>query len=106
MCADFGITFTILLSRRDSVRCAHSMRVLAIDPSLRGTGFAVLETAAAAANGRSSALAAMPLKARACEYGTIKNRADLLPSSCLVAIHDDWRRSSTNTSRIAAPSRG
>ena len=30
----------------------------------------------------------MPLKARACEYGTIKNKADLLPSSCLVAIHD------------------
>ena len=30
----------------------------------------------------------MPLKARACEYGTIKNKSDLLPSSCLVAIHD------------------
>ncbi len=64
------------------------MRVLAIDPSLRGTGFAVLETAAPAANGRSTALTGMPLKARACEYGTIKNKADLLPSSCLVAIHD------------------
>ena len=64
------------------------MRVLAIDPSLRGTGFAILETAVPAANGRSTALAGMPLKARACEYGTIKNKADLLPSSCLVAIHD------------------
>ncbi len=65
------------------------MRVLAIDPSLRGTGFAVLETLGPAAGGRaSSALAAMPLKARSLVYGTIKNKADFLPSSCLVAIHD------------------
>ncbi len=68
------------------------MRVLAVDPSLRGTGFAVLEVAAPSAggsNGRAaSVLMGMPLKARACEYGTIKNKADLLPSSCLVAIHD------------------
>lgn len=52
------------------------MRVLAIDPSLRSTGFAVLEKSAA---GR---------KLRAVEFGIIKNKADLLPSSCLVAIHD------------------
>ena len=71
------------------------MRVLAIDPSLRGTGYAVLEAAAPAANGHQGrgasaavVLLGMPLKARACEYGTIKNKADLLPSSCLVAIHD------------------
>ena len=64
------------------------MRVLAIDPSLRGTGFAVLETDDKPASARSSALASAPLKARAREYGTIKNKADLLPSSCLVAIHD------------------
>ena len=70
------------------------MRVLAIDPSLRGTGYAVLEAAAPAANGHGRtgsaavALLGLPLKARACEYGTIKNKADLLPSSCLVAIHD------------------
>ena len=50
------------------------MRVLAIDPSLRGTGFAILETAGQ--------------KIRALAYGTIKNRADLLPSGCLVAIHE------------------
>ena len=50
------------------------MRVLAIDPSLRGTGFAILETAGT--------------KVRALAYGTIKNRADLLPSGCLVAIHE------------------
>lgn len=53
------------------------MRVLAVDPSLRSTGFAVLEKAAGA-NG----------KIRALEFGIIKNRPDLLPSSCLVAIHD------------------
>ena len=67
------------------------MRVLAIDPSLRCTGFAVLEAAAPSGgnNGRSaSALMGTPLKARACDYGFIKNKADLLPSSCLVAIHD------------------
>ena len=64
------------------------MRVLAIDPSLRGTGYAILEAAAPAANGRTSALSLMPLKARACDYGAIKIKADLLPSSCLVAIHD------------------
>ncbi len=65
------------------------MRVLAIDPSLRGTGYAILESAPPAANGRpATALMSMPMKARACAYGTIKNKADLLPSSCLVAIHD------------------
>jgi crossover junction endodeoxyribonuclease RuvC len=50
------------------------MRVLAIDPSLRGTGFAILEKTGG--------------KVRALTYGTIKNRADLLPSGCLVAIHE------------------
>ena len=51
------------------------MRILAIDPSLRCTGFAVLERLAGA-------------KVRALEYGTIPNAAKLPPSSCLVAIHD------------------
>ena len=64
------------------------MRVLAVDPSLRGTGYAILEAAAPAANGRITAVSMMPLRARACDYGTIKNKADLRPSSCLVAIHD------------------
>ena len=50
------------------------MRVLAIDPSLRGTGFAILEKTG--------------VKVRAVTYGTIRNRADLLPSGCLVAIHE------------------
>lgn len=48
------------------------VRILAIDPSLRCTGFAVLEKVAG--------------KARALEYGTIKNSASLLQSRCLVAI--------------------
>ena len=51
------------------------MRILSIDPSLRSAGFAVLERLAGS-------------KVRALEYGTIKNAAKLLPSSCLVAIHD------------------
>ena len=78
--------------RMRTVRFA-AMRVLAIDPSLRGTGYAILEAAAPAANGQRGtsaavALLGMPLKARSLGYGTIKNKADLLPSSCLVAIHD------------------
>ena len=50
------------------------MRVLAVDPSLRGTGYAILE--------KSGKLL------RAIEFGVIKNSDKLLPSSCLVAIHD------------------
>ena len=49
------------------------MRILAIDPSLRSTGFAVLERLAGA-------------KVRALEYGAIKNPAKLLPSSCLAEV--------------------
>jgi crossover junction endodeoxyribonuclease RuvC len=49
-------------------------RVLAIDPSLRGTGFAVLEKSGG--------------KVRALIYGTIKNSPALLASGCLVAIHE------------------
>jgi crossover junction endodeoxyribonuclease RuvC len=50
------------------------MRVLAIDPSLRGTGFAVVEKIGG--------------KLRALDFGTIKNKSALLPSGCLVAIHE------------------
>lgn len=50
------------------------MRTLAIDPSLRCTGFAVVEKTGT--------------KPRALDFGTIKNGSQLLPSSCLVAIHD------------------
>jgi crossover junction endodeoxyribonuclease RuvC len=50
------------------------MRVLAIDPSLRGTGFAVLEKTGQ--------------RVHALVYGVIKNPDKLLASSCLVAIRD------------------
>ena len=51
-----------------------AMRVLAIDPSLRSTGFAILEKS----NG----------KIRSVEYGLIRNRPEIATSSCLVAIRD------------------
>ena len=50
------------------------MLVLSIDPSLRSTGFAVLEKTGS--------------KARSLEYGLIRNRPDLAVSTCLVAIRD------------------
>lgn len=49
------------------------MRVLAIDPSLRSTGYALLEKGSAGV--------------RVLAYGAVKNQPALLPSSCLVAIH-------------------
>jgi crossover junction endodeoxyribonuclease RuvC len=52
-------------------------RVLAVDPALRCTGYAILE-----ANGT---------RVTALTYGTIKNRTDLLPSGCLVSIHERVR---------------
>jgi crossover junction endodeoxyribonuclease RuvC len=53
---------------------ASLVRVLAIDPSLRATGFAVLESGARADS------------ARALAYGVIANKRTVLPSGCLVAI--------------------
>jgi crossover junction endodeoxyribonuclease RuvC len=52
-------------------------RVLAIDPSLRSTGYAVIEK--------------VGTKMSALEYGTIKNPANLLQTGCLVAIHERVR---------------
>lgn len=54
----------------------HS-RVLAVDPSLRSTGFAIIER--------------IGTKMAALEYGTIKNSANLLQTGCLVAIHERVR---------------
>ncbi len=48
-------------------------RLIAIDPSLRCSGYAVL-----ASDGR---------KHRALDYGVIRNVASLRPSACLLAIH-------------------
>ena len=55
------------------------MRVLAIDPALRNTGFAVIEQALAPAG---------KPKYRALAYGVIKNHRDLRQSGCLVAIRE------------------
>lgn len=52
-------------------------RVLAIDPSLRSTGYAIIEK--------------IGTKMAAVEYGTIKNAANLLQTGCLVAIHERVR---------------
>ena len=53
---------------------ASPVRVLAIDPSLRATGYALVESGARADS------------ARALDYGVIKNTASLLASGCLVEI--------------------
>lgn len=49
-------------------------RILGIDPSLRSTGYAVIE-----ANGSGF---------RAIDYGTIENKPSVMPSRCLAAIHE------------------
>ena len=56
------------------------MRVLAIDPALRNTGFAVIEQAAPPPGRRGAPTY------RALAYGTIKNARKLRPSTCLVEI--------------------
>lgn len=48
--------------------------ILAVDPSLRGTGFAILAREAG--------------KTRCLHFGVIKNPPRLLQSGCLVAIHE------------------
>jgi crossover junction endodeoxyribonuclease RuvC len=52
-----------------------TLRILAVDPSLRGTGYAILETTP-------------NKKVQALDYGVIKNAAALRQSSCLIAICD------------------
>jgi crossover junction endodeoxyribonuclease RuvC len=64
--------FTRLMNPPKPLPAAVS-RVIAVDPSLRGTGYAVLEKSGS--------------KLRAIEYGVIRNADKLLPSSCLMAIH-------------------
>lgn len=53
----------------------QATRVLAIDPALRNTGWAVVER-----TGKVN---------RAIEWGVIRNKPDLLPSACLVRIRDE-----------------
>ena len=51
------------------------MRILAVDPSLRGTGFAILEQHSG--------------KIRCLEYSVIKNQVSLSQEKCLIAIHTE-----------------
>lgn len=54
------------------------MRILAVDPSLRGTGFAVLEE--------------INSKIRCIEYAVIKNHPTLTHEACLLTIHETLGR--------------
>ena len=56
------------------MRMNRRVRIIAIDPSLRSSGYAVLEKSGA--------------KVRALDYGVVKNHVSLLASGCLVAIRD------------------
>lgn len=58
---------------------SRSRRILAIDPAIRNTGFAVLEER----EGERTPTALT--------YGTIKNKASLRQSSCLLAITEHLR---------------
>lgn len=61
----------------DTPPAESSQRVLAIDPALRNTGYAVLERSARGVH--------------ALEFGTIRNAQALLPSGCLVSIYEKVR---------------
>jgi crossover junction endodeoxyribonuclease RuvC len=50
------------------------MRILSVDPSLRGTGFAILEETGS--------------KIRCLEYSVVKNPPSLSQEGCLIAIHE------------------
>ena len=56
------------------MRMNPRVRIIAIDPSLRSSGYAVLEKDGA--------------KVRALDYGVVRNHVSLLASGCLVAIRD------------------
>ena len=62
----------VSISRRAASAYEARVRIIAIDPSLRCSGFAVLEKVSG--------------KVRTIEYGVVKNPPKLLPSGCLVAI--------------------
>jgi crossover junction endodeoxyribonuclease RuvC len=63
-----------LLRPPETASAAETHRVLAIDPALRKTGYAIVE-----GNGRDM---------RALTWGVIHNKPALLPSGCLVAIRE------------------
>jgi crossover junction endodeoxyribonuclease RuvC len=53
------------------------MRILAVDPSLRGTGYAILEEIGA--------------RIRCLEYAVVRNPPSLPHEACLIAIHEALR---------------
>ena len=53
---------------------SETVRILSVDPSLRGTGFAILEES--------------PRGTRCLEYSVVRNAPSLPQEACLVAIHD------------------
>ena len=63
-----------LLRSPEPAPAAEMQRVLSIDPALRKTGYAIVES-----NGREM---------RAITWGVIQNKPALLPSGCLVAIRE------------------
>lgn len=73
----------------------QSERVLAVDPSLRGTGYAVLERIKGAGARGETVL-------RALSWGVVRNPPGLLQSGCLVAIHGKIREIMTEFSPGAA----
>lgn len=63
------------------------MRILAVDPSLRGTGYAILEKS----GGRVCCI----------EYSVVKNRPTLSQEGCLIAIHETLSASITHHQPVA-----
>lgn len=61
------------------IRATNGEIVLAVDPSLRGTGYAVVSLPAGAGEGRP----------RCHEYGVIRLAPDLSLPGCLLAIHEN-----------------
>ncbi len=63
----------IIRNQKSEIRNS-AVRILGIDPSLRSTGYAVIEK-----NGSEF---------RSVHYGTIENKPGVIPSRCLAAIHE------------------
>ena len=74
-----GLAALIVLMH-PSVNTSEPERVLAVDPSLRSTGYAVLERV-------PGGIGAPGARPRALTWGVIKNKPALLQSGCLLAIN-------------------
>ena len=69
---DERMKFRFRAGRPMRMRCG--VRIIAIDPSLRSSGYAALEKSGG--------------KLRSIDYGVVKNHSSLLPSGCLLAIRE------------------